>query len=115
MEKKRQSENTNSVSQREPILKCPKCGLPFFGSKKTKSGYKVIIQKVWFKIPRFYNFPVDAEFDLECSCGKISHVKLQHPASISFLMNYLRRIFYRLQKREVMKLRKSRIKKPLRR
>jgi len=88
--------------EREPILKCPKCGLPLFGSEKTNSGYRVIIRKIWFDKPYFFNLPVDAEFDLECSCGKISRVKLQHPASISFLMNYLRRILYRLKKREAM-------------
>jgi len=106
MEKKRQGENANSGIQREPILKCPECGFPFFGSKKTAQECKVRIKKVWFYKPYFFDIPTPEEFEIDCpnpKCGKTCHVKLQPPASISFLMNYLRRILYRLKKREAMK------------
>ena len=86
--------------KRDPILRCPKCGVPFFGSKKTHRGYKVIIKKILFKKPYLFDIPVPEKFELTCSCGKTSQVKLQSPASISFLINYLRKTKYHLEKRK---------------
>ncbi len=85
--------------KREPILKCPKCGVPLFGSEKTPKGYKIRIKKIRFKKPYFFNIPIEGEFELECSCGKTSQVKLQSPASISFLINYLRKVKYHMEKK----------------
>lgn len=86
--------------KREPILRCPKCGVPLFGSEKTPEGYKIRIKKIQFKKPYFFNIPTQGEFELECSCGKTSQVNLRSPASISFLINYLRKVKYHMEKQE---------------
>ena len=111
----RKHEDENSETKREEkgtVLKCPKCGFPFLGPKKTAQECKVRIRKVWFRKPYFYDIPTPERFKISCPfCGKICHVKLQPPASISFLMNYLRRILYRWKKMKKIKSKKNGVKK----
>jgi len=115
--RKREDENLKvKKEEKRSVLKCPECGFPFFGSSKTTRGYKVRIRKIWFRIPHFYDIPTPERFEMSCpSCGKICNVKLQPPASISFLMRYLRRIIYHWEKMKKIRSKKNRVKKSLKR
>ena len=111
--KKYKNENTDTKGKRKRVLlKCPSCDFPFFVPKKTVRGHEAIIKKIETGKPYFFGMPVLKDFTILCpKCGKTCHVKLEPIASISFLINYLRRILYRLEKEQKLQNRRKMIKK----